>query len=183
MRPHPASTMSVRAAWAQVKVPVRLTPMIRAHPSAVMSRTGVKASMPALVTRISTGPSSALIRSKPVSTDVRSATSTSTAMAVAPSPRSLRPRSPPPGRRGRNGDPIAVVREPVGDPETDARGPAGDDGDAAHRRASAASNSRCKLERPRSIQVGSYRKVRSPEVRGVPRRGGCSGYGRGCARC
>ena len=44
--------------------------MIRSHASAVMSRTGVNDSMPALVTRISTGPSSAAdLRRTPASTD------------------------------------------------------------------------------------------------------------------
>ena len=88
MRPHPAPIMSGRAACTQVKVPVRLIPMIRSHPSSVMSRTGVNASTPALVTRIPTGPNSARRRSKPAATDWRSATSTSTAKAAAPSPAS-----------------------------------------------------------------------------------------------
>ena len=119
--------------------------------------------MPALVTRISTGPSSALMRSKPVRTDGRSATSTSTAMAVAPSPRSSSAAvSAAAPTRSTMATPIPVGREPPGHAETDARGPTGDDGDAAHRPASAASNSRCSLESPRRIQVGSYRKVRSP---------------------
>ena len=83
MRPQPAATMSGTAACTQVNVPVRLTAMIRSHVSAVMSSSGSNDSMPALVTRISTGPSSARTRANAASTEARSATSTSTAIDLA----------------------------------------------------------------------------------------------------
>jgi hypothetical protein len=88
MRPQPAAIMSGSAAWTQVKVPVRFTAMIRSHFSAVMSRTASKDSMPALVTRISIGPRSRRICANAWSTDARSATSVSTAIALVPLARS-----------------------------------------------------------------------------------------------
>ncbi len=50
--------MSGTASCTQVKVPVRLTAMIRSHFSGVISVTGSNASMPALVTTMVIGPSS-----------------------------------------------------------------------------------------------------------------------------
>ncbi len=84
MRPQPAASMSATAACTQVNVPVRLTAMMRSHVSGVMSSSAVNDSMPALVTRSSTGPSPARTLSKAAATDARSATSTSTASASAP---------------------------------------------------------------------------------------------------
>ena len=130
--------------------------MIRSHPSAVMSSTGVNDSMPALVTRISTGPSSARMRPNAASTDARSATSTSRAstcgaLVAQPVGCGLGSRSVPVD----DGDAVTLGHEPTGHAEADARGTAGDDGDPAHRPASTGSNSMCRLLSPRRIQVGS----------------------------
>ena len=130
--------------------------MIVSHFSGVMSSTASNDSMPALVTRISTGPRSARTRANAASTDPRSATSTSTASAVPPLARS----SAGGPRRGRavavdDRDPVAVGDELLRGAETDAGRTAGDDRDAAHRLASTGSNSRCSFVRPRRIHVGS----------------------------
>ena len=50
--------MSGTASCTQVKVPVRFTAMKRSHFSGVISTTGSKASMPALVTTMVIGPRS-----------------------------------------------------------------------------------------------------------------------------
>ena len=119
--------------------------MMRSHSSGVMSSSVSNDSMPALVTRISTGPE--------LGADLGE-----------------RRRRPRPGRRRRprrrarcrrppssssaaacaagavaveDGDPVAVGDEPAGDAEPDAGGATGDDGDPAHRGASTGSNSRC----------------------------------------
>ncbi len=108
--------------------------MIRSHPSAVMSRTGVNDSMPALVTRIST---EAELRSDLVEAggDRRPVGDVDVDGDGA-----WRPPAQLVGRRlGRgsvaveDGDPVAVGGEPAGDAEADPRCPAGDDGDPAHR--------------------------------------------------
>ena len=156
MRPHPAASMSGSAACTQANVPVRLTATMRSHCSAVMSSTGVKDSMPALVTRISTGPSSARTRSTPASTDGRSATSTSRARTFVPSASSSAAAvSSVAGFTVEEGDAVTLGDEPAGHAEADAGRAAGDDGDPAHELASTGSNSRCSLVRPRRIHVGS----------------------------
>ena len=126
--------MSATAAWTQMNVPVRFTATMRSHFSGVMSSSGVNDSMPALVTRSSTGPSSARTRANADSTDCRSATSTSTASASVPDARSSGG-----GRLGRapvlveDRDAMSVGGELLRDAEPDARSAAGDDCDAAHR--------------------------------------------------
>ncbi len=57
--------------------------------------------------------------------------------------------------RVEQGDAMPVRPEHPPDTESDARCPAGDDGDAAHELPSAGVNSRCRLLKPRRIQVGS----------------------------
>ena len=54
-----------------------------------------------------------------------------------------------------DGHAVTVGDELVGDPEPDAGGSTGDDGDAAHRSPLSGVNSRCRSVRPRRIQVGS----------------------------
>lgn len=63
MRPKPASIMSGIASWMQWNVPVRFTSIIFCQSSTLISVNGWNMSMPALVTRISIGPSSARTRS------------------------------------------------------------------------------------------------------------------------
>ena len=158
MRPQPAAIMSGTASCMQVKVPVRLTAMIRSHFSGVMSATGSNASMPALVTTMVIGPNSLAHRGVGSLERRRG--------------RPRRPRSP---RRGspcadssaaasfgrvtvavEQRDGMAVRGQPPGDAQADARG--------AHRSprrpgrsraASAGVNSMCRLRRPRRTQVGS----------------------------
>ena len=156
IRPHPASSMSGRAAWTQVNVPVRLTPMIRSHPSAVMSRTGVNDFDPGAghqdLDRAKIRPDTVEpgVNRGPVGdVDVDGNGRGSLASQFV-------------GRRlGRgsvavdNGDTVAIGGEPPGNAEADSRSPTGDDGNPAHRSASAASNSRWRLVSPRRIQVGS----------------------------
>ena len=133
MRPHPASSMSGTAAWTQAKVPVRLTAMIRSHASGVMSASGVNDSMPALVTRIPTGPSASRDIGDGGVDRARSATSTSTPIAVAPSACSAAAaEADPVAVAVEQGDGVAVGGELLGDAEADARGGAGDDGDPGH---------------------------------------------------
>jgi hypothetical protein len=48
MRPQPAGSMSATAVWTQVKVPVRLTAMMRFEISGVTASRSSTASMPAL---------------------------------------------------------------------------------------------------------------------------------------
>ena len=52
MRPQFAATMSGSATWQQWNVPVRLTSIIRAHDSGVISMNGAKPTKPALVTKM-----------------------------------------------------------------------------------------------------------------------------------
>ena len=158
MRPQPAASMSGTAACTQVNVPVRLTAMIRSHVSRRdVERAASNDSMPALVTRISTGPSSARTRAnagvdrRPVGDvdldgDRRAAGGGELvggrlgAGAVAVEER----------------DAVAVGGELLGDAEPDARRAAGDDGDAAHRGSPPTGvNSRCSSVRPRRTHVGS----------------------------
>ena len=93
--------------------------------------------MPALVTRISTGPSSLRTRANAASTEPRSATSTSTATRRVPAGAQLGG-----GRLGgravpvEDRDAVAVAASCCGDAEADAGRTTGDDGDAAHRAAS-----------------------------------------------
>ena len=84
MRPQPPACMSGITDWVELKVPVRLTPITRFHSSAVMSVNGVWASMPALVTRISTAPNFSRTCPTALSTLVRSATSTCRPIASPP---------------------------------------------------------------------------------------------------
>ena len=58
MRPQPASIMSGSATWQQWNVPVRFTSITRCHACGVSSSDGAQPTMPALVTRMCTGPSS-----------------------------------------------------------------------------------------------------------------------------
>ncbi len=88
MRPHCAAAMSGTASCMHVKVPVRLTARMRSHFSAVMSATASKDSIPALVTRIVTGPSSWRTSENTRSRPARSATSTSWDVACRPWPQS-----------------------------------------------------------------------------------------------
>src|SRR5260370_1136985 len=83
IRPHPAASMSGTAACRQWNVPVRLTARIRAHASGVISVNAANSSNPALVTMISTGPSSVRTLRSASSTADRSVTSTSQASARA----------------------------------------------------------------------------------------------------
>ena len=76
--------MSGIADWIEWNVPVRLTSSTRFHESRVTSRNGSNQVMPALVTRISIGPSSRRTASMAASTDERSATSQRRAMALPP---------------------------------------------------------------------------------------------------
>ena len=69
MRPQPAASMSGTAGCTHENVPVRLTAMMRSHFSAVIAARGSNDSTPALVTRISTGPSSARTRANAAATD------------------------------------------------------------------------------------------------------------------
>ncbi len=82
MRPQPASIMSGTASCTQVKVPVRFTAIKRSHFSGVISTTGSKASMPALVTTMVIGPRSWRTEAYTRSIAPRSATSTSYPDAV-----------------------------------------------------------------------------------------------------
>ena len=148
--------MSATAACTQVKVPVRLTAMMRSQISGVMSSTASNDSMPALVTRISTGPElGADLRERGV--DRRPVGD----VDLDRQRRAARGRELVGGRLGgravavEDGDAVAVGDEPSGDAEPDAGGATGDDRDPAHRAASTGSNSRCSLVRPRRIQVGS----------------------------
>ena len=138
MRPQPAASMSGTAACTQVNVPVRLTAMIRSHVSGGdVERPASNDSMPALVTRISTGPSSARTSANPASTDA--AVGDVDLDGRAPSRRRRSSRGRRLGRRAvavEEGDAVAVGGELAGDAEADARGAAGDDGDAAHAAAS-----------------------------------------------
>src|SRR5262245_34512390 len=84
IRPQRAAIMSGTAACTQWKVPVRFTERTRSQLSCVMSAKDSNASSPALVTRISTGPSSARTLARASSTAARSATSTSAAITRAP---------------------------------------------------------------------------------------------------
>ena len=85
IRPQPASIMSGSTAWQQWKVPVRLTANRRFHVSALMSRKGWKPSIPALLTRMVTGPNVSCTSDRPRSMSARSDTSTLKPLAVAPS--------------------------------------------------------------------------------------------------
>ena len=62
IRPQPAASMSGRIARVHRNGPLRLTAIIRSHASTAMSRNAQKPVMPALLTRIVTGPSSARVR-------------------------------------------------------------------------------------------------------------------------
>ena len=111
--------------------------------------------MPALVTRISTGPSSArtvvergVDRGAVGDVDLD-------ASAGAPRARSSAAGAPPRAVEVEQRDAVAVGGEPRGDAEPDARRAAGDDRDAAHGAPPPASNSRCSSLRPRRIHVGS----------------------------
>ena len=155
MRPEPQASMSGTAAWTQLNVPVRLTATMRSHFSDVMSRSGVNDSMPALVTRSSTGPSSARTCANADATASRSATSTATASALLPAAStSAAAASAASPVLVEDRDVVAVGRELPRDAEPDARGSAGDDGDATHRARSTGVNSRCSRSRPRSTHVG-----------------------------
>ena len=141
-------------------MPVRLTATIRSHFSAVMSASGSNDSMPALVTMISTGPSSARTRANAASTDARSATST--VDADRSGVRSLELCCRGNGCRAvevEHGDAVTVGGELAGGAESDAGRAPGDDRDpthrAAHRPASTGVNSKCRSVRPRSTQVGA----------------------------
>ena len=68
--------MSGTASCMLTKVPVRLTAMTRSQRSGVMSGTGSKASMPALVTTMVIGPRSFRTDAYTCSSPARSATST-----------------------------------------------------------------------------------------------------------
>ena len=126
MRPQRADTMSGIADWTQWNVPVRLTSRTRFHDSSDTSRNGSNQVIPALVTRISMGPSSLRTASIAASTDVRSTTShrnpmvvppVSAATAATPSPS----MSSTPTRSPR-------AREVLADRATHPRGTARDDG-------------------------------------------------------
>ena len=137
--------------------------MMRSQISGVMSSRLSNDSMPALVTRISTGPSSARTSAN-AGVDRRPVGD----VDLDRQRRAAGGRELVGGRlRGRavtveDGHAVTVGDEPPGDAEADARGPTGDDGDAAHRPvladvrgASTGSNSRCTFVRPRRIHVGS----------------------------
>src|SRR5581483_10082702 len=61
-RPPPRATMSRTTRWHVVIGPRRLTSMMRPHVAGSLSRNGPITSMPALLTRMSIGPSSASVR-------------------------------------------------------------------------------------------------------------------------
>ena len=67
--------MSGSASWQQKNVPVRFTSMTRSQACGVRSTDGAKPTMPALVTRTCTGPSSERTLAKASSTAARSVTS------------------------------------------------------------------------------------------------------------
>ena len=79
--------MSGSTTWQQWKVPVRLTSMIRAQDSALISVNGEKSNSPALVTRTVIAPSSLRTLANAFSTAGRSVTSAPNPMAVIPTAR------------------------------------------------------------------------------------------------
>src|SRR6266403_494262 len=84
IRPQPAASMSGRTACAAMNMLFRLTIIMRSQASSVISRNGTKPVMPALLTRMVTGPSSACARCTPASICAREDTSTRLAMARPP---------------------------------------------------------------------------------------------------
>ena len=105
--------------------------MMRPVVSGVMSRKASNDSTPALVTRISTGPSSARTRVNAAATEARSATS-GTATALPPPAASSAAAASAPAVPVEYGHVMAVGDEAAGHAEPDAGGCAGDGGDPAH---------------------------------------------------
>src|SRR3954454_10241894 len=85
IRPHFRSFMCGHTAWAQLKAPVRLTRRSRSHSSGCWSpNCPTWSSVPALLTRMSTEPSSSTARWTAAATCCRSVTSQRTARALRP---------------------------------------------------------------------------------------------------
>src|SRR5262245_18673274 len=123
IRPHRAASMSGTTAWRQWNVPVRLTARTRPQRSGVMSRKDSNASTPALVTMISTRPSSARTFSSAPSTASRSVTSTCAPIVRAPVSRRLsaaRSTASPWRSRRATRSPRAAKCRPIASPMPDA---------------------------------------------------------------
>ncbi len=129
MRPDLRSIIASSTARLQLIGPFKLMAMIRSHSSSVESTNGLMTSMPALLTRMSGGPTSARTRSRARSTLADDDTSSATPMALPASVPAVEAAASPSRSATTTVAPASANR--LGDGGADAARRAGDESDGS----------------------------------------------------